>query len=331
MTAILSRLRFNHLRLVVAIGREGSLRAASQTLHLTAPAVSKSLGELENLFGWAIFERTRRGLVPTRRGRVLVRGAEALLEEVGKLRAEAEALTDGEAAIVRIGAPPQLAFTILPEAIRHLRAAQPPARAEVIEDRLPGLVESLAAGRVDALVTKFLPGEPLRARMAGLRSEKLFDERFEVVACAGHPLAGERRVPWSRLAGHAWVLPAEGSLIRRLVDEAFLRAGIMPPEAAAHSSNPLTNLMMVSAGLGLGVVPGTALAGLAGACDVRRIDVASPIATVPISLVYRAVMERHPRITLLRNALQEVVAARETFAAAGAKVRRLTPRRAAGR
>ena len=63
---LVARLRFRHLRLITELQRDGSLRAAAQTLNLTQPAVSKALGEIESAFGFALFTRMARGVTPSR-------------------------------------------------------------------------------------------------------------------------------------------------------------------------------------------------------------------------------------------------------------------------
>ncbi|XXQ56132.1 LysR family transcriptional regulator [Xenophilus aerolatus] len=74
---LLGRLRFRHLQLLVALDRGGSLRAAAAVLHLTQPALSKALGEVESAFGFKLFTRGARGLTPTPQGALVVQGADA--------------------------------------------------------------------------------------------------------------------------------------------------------------------------------------------------------------------------------------------------------------
>ena len=143
-----ARLRFRHLQLITEIQRCGSLRAASQPLNLTQPALSKALREIEAAFGFTLFARTARGLTPTAQGAVVVRGAAMLLEELAHLHAEAAA---GESAIslVRIGAPPFVAQDYLPAVLTRLALRKPPVRTQLTEDRVPLLLESLTAGKLD--------------------------------------------------------------------------------------------------------------------------------------------------------------------------------------
>ena len=297
---LVSRLRFRHLQLIASLAEGGSLRAAAQTLNLTQPALSKALGELERAFGFLLFTRSSRGLTPTAQGAVAARGANMLLHELSHLHGEA-AGADRATAVVRIGAPPFAAQGYLPAVLAKLVHRTPPVRVQLLEERVPLLLDALAQGQVDALVTSYPAQMPTHAGVR-LQFEKLFDAEFAVIAPPDHALARARKVTWAQLALEAWVMPARTSMLRRVLDEGFLREAVAPPEPVVESTSPVTNVQMVAAGIGLSAAPlGTARQALA-AGTVKAVRASPALSTSPVALVWRADVP-NPRLAVLREAL----------------------------
>ena len=290
------RLRPLHLR--VELQRGGSLRAAAAVLNLTQPALSKSLGEVEASFGFALFTRSARGLATTPRGEIVVRGAAMLLQELAHLGAEASA--EPAVTLLRIGAPPFVAQGYLPEVFARLVGEQARVRVQLMEERVPLLVQALLEGRLDALVTSY-PTEMPEAAGQPLHYERLFDADFTVIAPPGHPLGRARRVDWPRLCRERWIMPAPTSMVRRMMDEVFRSAGLMAPVPVVESTSPVTNLRLVAAGLGLSAVPASTLDS-AGGSGVVRVGVDPPFPAGPVALIHRTGTD-NPRLGLLRQAL----------------------------
>lgn len=299
---LVAKLRFRHLRLLREVQARGSLRAASQALNLTQPALSKALTEIENAFGFALFLRTARGLTLTAQGEVVLRGANLLLEELGHLRTEAAA-ADRYAASVRIGAPPFVAQTYLPGVIARLVQGETPVRVQLREDRVPALILALRRGELDALMTTF-PLRMLESEADAFQYIKLFEVQFAVVAAAGHPLVRSRRVDWTRLSREKWVMPAEGSMGRKLIEDCFTHAGVPVPLPVIESTSPTTSVQFVAAGLGIGIVPDVALLQHSAlqAGSVKQIRVMPEPPSSVVALIFRE-GPFSPRIALLKEAL----------------------------
>ncbi|MDH1301750.1 LysR family transcriptional regulator [Achromobacter sp. GD03932] len=305
---LVSKLRFRHLRMLQVVQGTGSLRAASQALNLTQPALSKALTEVESAFGFALFLRTARGLKPTAQGEVVLRGAALLLEELGHLRADAQT-ADRYAAKIRIGAPPFLAQTYLRGVVEKLVNHARPMRVQLLEERVPALLHALELGEIDALISTF-PLQMLESGAAAFQYVKLFKVQFAVIAAASHPLVRARRVDWTRLARERWIMPAEGSMGRKLIEDCFIHAGLPAPLPVVESTSPTTGVQFVASGLGIGIVPDMALirhdVALAGA--VRQIRVLPEPPSSVVALITRK-GPANPRIALLREALGEALGA----------------------
>lgn len=302
---LLTRLRFRHLQLIVAIDRTGSLSQASRLLNLTQPALSKALQEVEGLLGFRLFERSARGLEKTRQGQIIVEGARLLIEELRHLQHEAQAAgrAEGAAAVLRLGASAFLAITRLPPIVARLTRQDPPLLVNIHEDSVPRLFEALLAGALDALLTVYNP-EVIAASVAkALRFERIVEEAYAVIAPADHPLARARRVSWDQLLGQPWVLTRKPSLARIFIEESFLRYGHTPPVPVCETGSPVTSAHLVAAGIGLSGVPGTTMreAERRGGIRPLRLRPAPPGAV--LGLVYRSAAADHPRIHRLRAAV----------------------------
>lgn len=283
----------------------GSLRAASQALSLTQPALSKALTEVENAFGFALFLRTARGLTPTTQGAVVLRGAALLLEELTHLRSDA-LTADRYTAKIRIGAPPFVAQAYLSGVVEKLVSQAMPIRVQLTEDRVPALIRALQQGEIDALISTF-PLQMLESGSGALQYVKLFEVQFAVVASAKHPLVRARRVDWTRLSRERWVMPAEGSMGRKLIEDCFTHAGVPAPLPVIESTSPTTSVQFVAAGLGVGIVPDMALLRRSGlqAGQVKQIRVQPEPPSSVVALIYRE-GALNPRVALLQEALRQI-------------------------
>ncbi len=300
---LLARLRFRQLRMISELDRSGSMRAAADALHLTQPALSKSLKELEGAFGFLLFERTARGLRATRQGTIVLRGAAALIAELDHLQQDARAAMTSGITVLRLGAPPLVALGIVPAVLARLLARDPQVFIELQEDRVPQLFQALFKSDLDALLTTYNAAMMSVEGAPKLRYEKFHEEELVVIAPPGHRLASVRRATWPELAQAPWVLPGPSSFVRQMVVASFGRAGILPPDPVVESTSNVTNVRLVAQGVGIAAVPVETMREAEHMGSVARIRINPAVAPIPVALVYRAAAADHPRIAHLRAAL----------------------------
>lgn len=300
---LLAQLRFRHLLMISELERSGSMRAAAGVLHVTQPALSKSLKELEGAFGFPLFERSARGLRATRQGAVVLRGAAVLIAELDHLQQEARAAMKTEVTVLRLGAPPLVALAIVPAVLSRLLARDPPVFTELHEHRVPQLFEALFKGELDALLTTYNAAMMSVEGAPRLRYEKFHEEGLVLIAPPGHRLAMARRATWPELAQAAWILPEPSSFVRQMIKASFGRAGIVPPDPVVESTSTVTNVRLVAQGVGITAVPAETMREAEHMGSVARIRIHPAVAPIPVALVYRAAAADHPRIALLRAAL----------------------------
>lgn len=251
ISRLIARLRFSQLLLLVHVNKTGSLRAAASLVNLTQPALSRSLKELEDAFGFPVFARTPSGLVATKEGTIAIKGATLLLEELDHIRTEALQANEAES-IIRIGALPFISESYLPAVLASLTKGDPPVRVELHEGGVVSLLKSLEQGQLDVI----LSGDPdVHQSLTAFKYESLFRAEFVVLAKADSPLTRRRAIPWSELAGERWILPARGAIMRRSIDDWFMRNGVIPPKPILESETPSANVRMAAAGIGLTMIP----------------------------------------------------------------------------
>lgn len=235
---LVRRLRLRHLELLVALADAGTMRAAALRLHLSQPALSKMLGEVEAGFGARLFERSPQGLAANALGDAVVYRARVILGELARGKDEVDALRTGAMGVLRVGT---LSVTAaVPKAVVRLRRSLPGARVQIREGRVRDLVQGLLDGELDcvfgAITQQLLTSDLLPL----LRPEVLLDDELCVLCSVDHPLARSRGLRWSDLHAAAWVAPPKDTLVRQALMTAFLNEGLAPPEPAIEVLSSVT-------------------------------------------------------------------------------------------
>lgn len=301
----IDRLRIRHLRLLDLVARSGSLTAAGERLHLSQPAVTKMLQELELAFGCKLIERTTRG------GRLSLAGERALERlrvVLGAIDAAGDALlTRPEVALVRLGMLPLVGMDVLPRAVAWLRARGNLPRLAVREHTVAGLTAMLSAGELDCIVGR-LQKDHAGQLEASAHITRLRDEHLAVVCAPGHALARRRAVALADLHEGPWILPPRGTHTRDVFEQPFLDDGQLPPVPHIESASFHSNLAMTAAGGFLTVAPATALANYQALSMVCQVRLRTPFASGQLVFITPAQIESPPAVALLRVALQAVAA-----------------------
>ncbi len=197
------RLRLRDLETLVAVVKAGGMRKAATQLHLSQPAVSKAMAELEDAVGVKLLERGPRGIEPTPFGKALVRRSAALIDDVRSALHELGELADPGAGLVRLGSMETLMSGVVGATIDLLLARHPRLQLVLESGQSPDLIQHFLLGRLVDLVvarpySQVLPSEVV--------AEPLFHDRLLVVVGQTHPLARRRRLDLAELQDDAWIL-----------------------------------------------------------------------------------------------------------------------------
>lgn len=199
---------------------------------LSQPAVSAALKVLEGGAGQALFERTPRGLQPTRASLEIVFPIRRALNELRHIDTDLSELRGALQGVVQVGALPLGRTRVLPEAIVRLTARHPGVQVVTNESPFDLLATELRAGDVD-FIFGALRG---RSYASDLSGEALLSEDMVVLARQDHPLRGQT-LDARALDGARWVLPRAGSPARQLLDDAFAAQHLPPPRPAVESAD----------------------------------------------------------------------------------------------
>ena len=246
-----SSLRMRHLDVLLAVAAEGSMQRAAQRVHLTQPAISKLVRELETMFGAPLFDRSKRGVTLTECGRALAIRAEYLRNDIERAREEVAAIGRGTLGSLRIGALPVVESALLPQSLMALRRIAPALRIRIQDGTSASLLDSLRRGEIDCVIGRLDAG----ADGKDIRAEKLLRLPTRIVARRRHPLAARKRVTPDELASYPWVLPQPGAPIRTVIDGVFAAAGVAAPVPLVESTSIRLNYELVRSSDMIGVMP----------------------------------------------------------------------------
>ncbi|HEX4389767.1 MAG TPA: LysR substrate-binding domain-containing protein [Steroidobacteraceae bacterium] len=239
------------LRVFESAARHLSLTRAAEELHLTPPAVSIQIRQLEGHANARLFERLGRGLRLTQAGEEVLAHARDILAHI---RASEEAIAGLEAlerglldvAVINAG------DYFLPWLIAAFRGRHPGIRARLTVGNREELLARLAAHEIDLAVMSHAPTDPAFAAQPFARHPHV------IVAPPGHPLAMKRSVALEAVAREPLISREPGSATRLAMDQAFAESGVVPRIEMEIASNE-TIKQSVAAGFGLGFLSGHAV------------------------------------------------------------------------
>ena len=249
---IRARLKTRQLLLLVAIADEGNIHRAAELLHMTQPAASKLLKDLEDVLDVPLFDRLARGMRPTWYGEAMIRHARVALASLDQAHDEVQALKSGRYGQVSVGAITTPGIMLLPQAISLVKQGHPSLRVSLQIETSDVLMERMAQGKIDMQVARLFAQHDKSA----LRYEALAEEPAVAVVRPGHPLlaAGELRL--RDLSAQRWIVPPEGSVLRHRFDLMFREEGLDAPENLIETGALLFVTKMIAEGDMIGLLAG---------------------------------------------------------------------------
>ena len=242
----------DQLRTFVAVAEAGGLTAASETLHLSLPAISRRLSALEEELGVQLLARSTRRVALTQTGREFLPRARRLLDELEESLLGIRETAARRRGLVTLACIPTAAYYFLPATLAAFARRFPAVRVRAMDLSGDEVIDAVATGAAEFGIGMEGAAHP-EVEFRALRRDPF------VLACRrDHPLARRRVVRWPDLEGERLVGVSRRSGNRLILVRALLPAGIRPNwhYEAEHLS---TSLGLVEAGLGVAVVPRLAL------------------------------------------------------------------------
>lgn len=285
------------LQYLKLLAEHASFSRAAEAAHVSQPALSAGVQELERILGAPVVERTRGNVQLTAVGAEAVKRAEQVLAQAEDLVMAARNAGRPLSGRFRLGVIPTIAPFLLPAKLPGLKVSYPALRLFIREDLTPRLVAGLKGGQLDAAVIALPYAAP------GISHARIGDDEILAAAPVGHALAGVGPLPAGALKGEDLILLEDGHCLR---DQALASIDLEAPRGddvfAATSLHTL--VQMVSSGLGVSFLPQMAVrAGLADDPGVVVRPISADAPKREIVVAWRTGSSRAEEARLLAEAL----------------------------
>jgi DNA-binding transcriptional LysR family regulator len=288
-------LTFRQLQVFESVARRQSFTRAAKELHLSQPAVSMQIKQLEGAVGLPLFEQLGKQIHLTEAGSVMLQFSRRIAGDLREAEEAIEELKGVESGRLRVS----VATTVNYFAARLLSRfcnQYPGVRVSLDVTNRQAVLHQLEENSVDIVLMGQPPGG------LEVEAEAFMDNPLVVIAPPNHPLVGRRRVPLSALARETFLIREPGSGTRSAMERFFAEKGIAPRISVEMTSNEAIK-QSVEAGLGLGVVSNHTVELECGAGRLKVLDVQS----FPIKRKWYVVHRRGKRLSAISNAFRDFV------------------------
>lgn len=283
----MTRITLKQLRYFTALALHGHFGRAAEACAISQPALSMQIKELEDALGTALIERSARQIRLTKFGEETIQRARDILHAADALEDSARASRDRLVGPLRIGMIPTIAPYLLPTIIGKLTLLHPELDIRIRETLTANLIQEIMAGRLDTAIVALPVSEPSLTEVA------LFTENFLLVrpaADADAPVPSRDKLRDMKL-----LLLEEGHCFR---DQAlsFCKMPSAQPRQALDASSLSTLVQMVSAGIGVTLIPEMAVAVETRSVPVSVVRFKDPQPTRSIGMIWRKTNPLAPQL-----------------------------------
>jgi DNA-binding transcriptional LysR family regulator len=249
-------MELRHLRYFVAVGEEQHYGRASHRLRVAQPALPRQIQDLEEEVGFKLFERLPRGVKLSAAGKLFLEDARRILREVGEAAARAARVARGDSGTVRVGFTENASWHgVVPDSFRRFREQLPDVELQLQPAASLEQLEAVRSGRLDAGFVNFMPkADPELDQLL------VAIQHVELAVPKRHALTKLKKLRLRDLSDTPFVwFPrwASPAFYDRLMYGCY-RGGLKSPRIVQEGLNEATILSLVSTGLGVGWVLGTA-------------------------------------------------------------------------
>ena len=269
-------MELRHLRYFVAVAETENVTRAAERLHVSQPALSRQVRDLEDELGFALLKRTAKAVSLTDAGRTFLGEAQAVLLRAEAAVRAARAVAAGGCGELHVGYAPSPSVRLLPAALRAFQTELPTVRVKLHDLSTEEMLDGLRRGRLQLAVMV----RPTRGMLRGLCFEPLVRDALRLAVAPRHPLARLRSVPLAQAVAEPFVgfTRKDYPEYYAMLDEVFAATGRQPRIAEEHEGAS-SLIAAVEAGGGVALVS-QSLASSAG--DRIRL---LPLTPAPQSLV----------------------------------------------
>lgn len=266
-----------HLSAFVAVAETGSFSAAGQRLHLTQPAVSKRIATLEEQLNSLLFDRVGRRIYLTQAGQSLLPNAKRILQEVVDAQRAVADLQGEVRGQLAMATSHHIGLHRLPPALRHFTQRYPEVRLDLHFLDSEQAYAEVQQGRYELGVVTLAPKPDPR-----LTAEPIWTDELQFVVAHNHPLAERDWLSLADLSPWQAIMPDADTYTTKLVSRVFMEQE-QALEVTMVTNHLDTIKMMVSIGMGWGVLPQTML----GDGQLKVLNVEHPPLTRALGVIYQ--------------------------------------------
>ena len=295
------RIKLRHLEAFVEIAKARSLKRAAERLHLTQPAISRTLAELEQILGTKLLTRGRGGAQLTAQGEVLFDFAQAGL---GALERGLDGAMGPRQSLprLRLGALPSVAARLLPELVTVLEETAPDLLLTIADGSHEHLTGLLRAGTLDLVLGRL--GAP--GTMRGLSFAQLYLEEVVFVTRPGHPILDAPSL--DRLDNFTVIFPPPWAAIRPVVERLLIAQGLPIPPRRIETVSGAFGRVHTARSDAVWVISAGVVANEIADGRLVRLPFPTLGTEGPVGLMRRATDRETPEMRLLARAADAAVA-----------------------
>ena len=296
----MTQFSLRQLRYLQALAQTRHFGRAAQACHVTQPALSVQVRQLEDRLGVALFERLPGRVTLTHAGEEVLRRAEEILtrsQDLKDFARHARGVLVGE---LSLGIIPTIGPYLLPNLLEQIAVRYPELILRLRETQTAALIDQLSDGRLDAVLAALPVAE------GELEELPLFEDRFLLAVPAGHRLASMAVAELGWVEGERLLLLEEGHCFR---DQALSYCAQADPRTIAGfgATSFATILQMVASGYGVTLIPEMAVASEAsGRQGIAVLRFAEPQPRRAIGLIWRKSSPRRADFAALGTLLIDI-------------------------
>lgn len=291
-------LTHRQLALFRAVMLHGNLSRAAEVSASSQPTLSRELARLEQVLGYALFDRVRGRLRPTVRAQALMQEVERSFVGLEQVAQRALELRTHNNTRLQLACLPALAHALVPQALARLCKTHPDAQVSVVPLESPWLEQAVSEQRFDLGLTESTEPPTGTARVALLQANEV------AVLPARHRLCRKAVLDPKDFAGVNFISLAVGDPYRHAIDTVFTRAGV-ERDMRLDAASAVAVCAMVAQGLGVAIVNPLTAAAMAGPSLVVK-PIASAI-PFTVSALLPQVAAEHPLRVPLLQALKDCI------------------------
>jgi LysR family hydrogen peroxide-inducible transcriptional activator len=258
-------MEIHQLRYFCAVARIGNFTRAAQQERVAQPSLSQQIRKMEDELGARLFDRLGRKVRLTPFGQKFLPRAQTILRELGEAASEIRDMTAVETGTISLGSIPTIAPYFLPSRLGSFVAKHPRVQLRVVEEITPLLLSQLQEGRIDVALAALPVAGPEFA------TREILSEPFYLAIPEAHRLARAKSIALKHIEADPFLLLKEGHCFRESVVAACQRSRLKL-NVVFETGQFATILGMVSAGMGISVVPEMAIEAASGCRFVPLVD-----------------------------------------------------------